>query len=183
LRAHNALGNGSDDDSDGVANEIGPQESETKHQSAQRCVANAVDPGSVVQLADLDEKRRNQRHRRSRNHCSVSEQSTHQQKQHQCPKRIAGVLTNESWQDGLISTRCKANDHDRDRAQKECDAGPDQFWLTPEYRRSKDLRKDLQTVAADELPQCCSVFSNLGNPDGRTQGADLLRALQLLWYR
>ena len=58
--AHNTLGNGSDDDPDGVANEIGPQESETKHQSAQRCVANAVDPGSVVQLADLDEERETQ---------------------------------------------------------------------------------------------------------------------------
>jgi hypothetical protein len=139
-----AFGQGSNNNPDGVAREIGPQEAETKDQSAQRCVANAVDPGSVVQLADLNEERENQRDRRSRNHSSASEQSTHQQEQHQRPQCITGVLANELWQDGLITTRRKANERDRDGAEKESDARPDQFWLTPEYRPSKDLRHELQ---------------------------------------
>jgi len=124
--AYAVLGTGSDDNPDGVTNEIGPQESETKYQSTQCCMANAVDPGSVVQLADLDQVRKHQRNRRARNHGSASEQSTHQQEQHQRPQRITGVLTNELRQDCLISTRSKANDRDHNCAEKETDAGPDQ---------------------------------------------------------
>jgi hypothetical protein len=146
-----AFGQGSNNNPDGVASEIGPQEAETKDQSAQRCVANAVDPGSVVQLADLNEERENQRDRRSRNHSSASEQSTHQQEQHQRPQRVTGVLTNELRQDRLITTRRKANDRDRNCAKKERDAGPDQFWLTPEFWRSKELRHELQNPGSRRI--------------------------------
>lgn len=43
-----------------VTEQIAPQKAETQHQSAQPPVPQIVDPGSMVQLAELDAKREKQ---------------------------------------------------------------------------------------------------------------------------
>ena len=43
-------------DSRGIADQVAPEEAEAQDQSAQRRPADRVDPGRMIELADLDQR-------------------------------------------------------------------------------------------------------------------------------
>ena len=78
IATESKLCDGSKRDSDGIANEIRPKESEPKHQPAESCLANRVDPRCVVELADLYQESESQRNRNSHQDRPTSQQRADQ---------------------------------------------------------------------------------------------------------
>ena len=59
-------------------------------------VSDAIDPGRVIQLANLNREGQNQRDDASLKKKATSQDKTHYQKQHQRPQNIAAVFTDEA---------------------------------------------------------------------------------------
>ncbi len=79
-----------------AANQIAPQETETQNQPTQRRVSDAIDPGRVIQLADLDREGQNQRDDASLKKRTTNKDKAYDQKQHQRPQNIAAGFTDET---------------------------------------------------------------------------------------
>ncbi len=88
-----------------IAGQIAPQKSESEDQPAQRCLADRVDPGRMVQLAELDGERQAERQHGNADGRRSRQDESDGEKRGERPQRIAGIGSDELGQDASVAAR------------------------------------------------------------------------------
>ena len=81
-----------------VAGQVAPEEAEAKDQAAQRRLADRVDPGGVIQLAEFDGDGESHRQQGDRSGRGSGQQEPDAEERRQRPERVPGVGGDEAWQ-------------------------------------------------------------------------------------
>lgn len=97
-----------------VANQVRPQKSESQHQTAERGVAQGIQPGCVIQLTQFDEKSEDNGQSRPIGQADLGNNNTAAKEDQECPQRVARIGRDEWGQVGAIAPGRQAKYHDDD---------------------------------------------------------------------
>lgn len=86
------------------------------------CAADGVDPGRLVVLGEFDKARRYESEGRDVQRCGARLEEAPTQKNHECPKRVAGILAKDCGKQPREFARSKAKDDDSEQSESQPDS-------------------------------------------------------------